>query len=177
MSTEGGEGITTGSDATRYHVRSGDREKGPYTLAQLRASLRDGALGSATLVRAEDEAEARPLGEVLGMGVLAEPREPRRAAASGRKSERAAGSVELADVYAPPGIDEPAQAGPDSLASADRGNYWLGFALGFFGGCLALLLSRNAKPETRRGVGTGFVVGLGTGILFRILGGVSRPGH
>jgi hypothetical protein len=179
MSTEGAEGAVVGSAAPRYYVLSGEREKGPYTLAQLQVSHRDGALGQATQVRAEHEKDARPLGEVLGMGQVAEPRklrEPREPRRPPKKSERRAGGVELEDVYAPPADDEPVEDDRRlSLAPADPGSYWAGFALGFFGGCLALFLMRNGKPETRRGVFAGFCVGAGLGVFSQILN--MKGGH
>jgi predicted esterase len=40
-----------------YYVKSGEREKGPYSVNTLRTSLRDGSLKIATLVRAEGESD------------------------------------------------------------------------------------------------------------------------
>jgi hypothetical protein len=151
---------TTRAGATRYFVRSGGHERGPYTFAQLEASQRVGTLGETTLVRAEDEADAHPLGEVLGQGLRVEPPAPGRDDPPRQK-------VDLGNIYAPP-ADEPV-ASDRRPPSADQGNYWIGFAIGFFGGCIALLLSSHAKPETRRGLVTGFAVALGLGILVEIL--------
>jgi hypothetical protein len=167
MSIEGG-GATTGGDTQRYYVKSGEREKGPFTLAQLAAAEIEGALGQATEVRAEGEEQTRSLGEVLGKGVLVEPKAPRRAYLAPAKSARPRGSVDMGNVYAPPTDDAPVESERSSLP-ADEGNYWLGFALGFFGGCIALIFGRNAKPKTRQGIFTGFAVGAGLGILVRIL--------
>jgi hypothetical protein len=50
----------------RYYTVSGDREKGPHTVKQLRAALEDGTLTKSTQVRADGEDERQPLGDVLG---------------------------------------------------------------------------------------------------------------
>jgi hypothetical protein len=175
MSTEGGE-ATTGGGAKRYYVvRAGGSEKGPYTLAQLAASELEGVLGQATQVRAEGEEQARPLDEVLGKGLVVEQKAPRRADPPRRKEGRARGAVDMDNVYAPPGDDDPVESERPALPG-DEGNYWLGFALGFIGGCIALILTSNAKPKTRQGVITGFLVGLGVGILAQILQHATGPG-
>jgi hypothetical protein len=62
--------------AERYYVGKGERAKGPYTIDQLRAAVRESALSEATRVYAEGEAEARPLGELLR--AKAPPREAPR---------------------------------------------------------------------------------------------------
>jgi hypothetical protein len=48
-----------------YYIGTGDREKGPFTLKQLRAAAQDASLKASTLVRVEDETERRPLEELL----------------------------------------------------------------------------------------------------------------
>ena len=65
----------------------------------------------------------------------------------------------------------------DSFVPADQGSYWNGFALVFFGGCIALVFTHKAKPETRRGVVHGFGVGLVVGGLVHMLEAMSQGGH
>ncbi len=173
MSSEGAGDAVVGGDSLRYYVIANDREKGPYTLAQLRSSQRDGALTQATRVRAENEEQSRPLSEVLGLGMLAQPREPSRSRGRGG---RPAGRLDLEDVYAPP-AEAPVRDDRDSFVPADQGSYWNGFALGFFGGCIALVFTRKAKPETRRGVVHGFGVGLAVGFLVRMIEAMSQGGR
>lgn len=142
----------------RYFVRDGDRDKGPYTLRQLREAVAATAIAEDALVHAEGQEATRPLGEVLR-----EARGARQASAAppARREEsrkpRAAGRPTAShDVYAPPG-DDGLAAGDDGYVP-DAGSYWKGFALGFFFGCIALLLSSRSRSETRRGITHGFAV-------------------
>lgn len=58
---------------------------------------------------------------------------------------------------------------PAKAATADSGDYKLGIALGIFGGCIALLFTTNAKPETRRGVLNGFYISISLVIFFAVI--------
>ena len=49
----------------RYFIRSGDRDKGPYTVRQLRESVAATAISEDALVHKEGEEESRPLADVL----------------------------------------------------------------------------------------------------------------
>jgi hypothetical protein len=101
-------------------------------------------LKGTSLVRAEDGAEWRPIASVEAlMGALRAP-VPRT----------------------------PATFEPDPREGADpalAGNFWGGFAAGFFGGCiglgLVLLIAKGA--QTKRGVLYGFLTQLFVGIAFR----------
>lgn len=149
----------------RYFVRSGDRDKGPFTLEQLRDAVAQTAISSSATVRAEGETEERPLADLLRGRPKAEDASPSPRQRRSRPRRRA--SLDLDDVYAPPAADEP--VAPAGAIEREPGNYWLGFALGFFGGCIALVLSGSAKPETRKGIITGFGVGLALGLLLRVI--------
>ncbi len=67
-------------------TKSGDVVKGPFDVEAIRQSFKDGYIKSSTLVRAEDEAEWRPLSEVkeITLGVAAAP--PKEEEAPGSSS-------------------------------------------------------------------------------------------
>ena len=152
----------------RYFIRSGDREKGPYTLRQLREAVAATAMSEDALVHAEGQEETRTLGEVLR-----EARQERAAKATvgakepaGRWRERPERAA-IGDVYAPPADD--GLAADDDGHVPDAGSYWKGFAFGFFFGCIALILSSRARSETRRGITHGFAVSAGLTVIRVIL--------
>lgn len=144
----------------RYYVKTLSGEKGPYELDEIRESLLAGRLAEDALLRPEDSTRTVSIAEVV-------PRGGTSAAAigeSGRRRRRAEG-----DVYAPPDETEDA---PDSYVVRDPGSFGTGFVLGFFCGCFALvwaLVSRNARPETKRGIFVGFGVGFAIGAVLRVL--------
>lgn len=73
--------------AKRYYLISGEREKGPYTIAQLRTAVAEGTASGASLVRAEEESEEQPLDDLLQ--ATSEGGSKRGAArSSGRNSKR-----------------------------------------------------------------------------------------
>ena len=77
------------------------------------------------------------------------------------------------NVYAPP----VAQGGGGEWVQANPGNFGLGFAFGFFCGCIALIVSYVSKDmgsETKRGVRIGFAVSFVIGAIVRIIAAVSR---
>lgn len=56
------------------------------------------------------------------------------------------------------------------------GSFGLGFAAGFFGGCIGfiLVLAIAKGPETKRGAKIGFIVSIVIGALFRIIAAASN---
>lgn len=124
----------------RYYIEEENAAKGPYTEAQLRLWLDDGMLWDGSLVREEDAEKAQPLRDVLT--AASRPAFARDVAPTG-------------NVYAPPDeLDEIVDADQTSL---DAGNFWGGFVLGLFSGCIILFITRDAKPDFRNGVWMGFV--------------------
>lgn len=126
----------------RWYTKAGDVEKGPYDAFAIHGSVKDGYLKSATLVRAEDELEWRPLSsvrELVSPGVRRPTGEllPR----FGREER------------------EPPQA--------PRGNYWAGFAVSLVAGLLGLviILVASKESETRRGALPGFLVRIGLTVV------------
>lgn len=117
----------------RYFVSAADREKGPYKLQEIEASVQSGHLSGSVLVRAENEDATRPLSEVIARA---------RAAAESRK----------------PSTPRRAHAEP-SAEAADQGSFLLGLLAGALGGLVVLaLVLRRGKPDTRTGVSVGVAV-------------------
>lgn len=148
----------------RYYIETPSGRKGPYDLEQIRESLNAGRLSNDTEVRAED---GGPLLTVLDvLSGRTERREPVR--------DRNAPQPELNPFAPPMGAPPPISEYP---VYQDQGSFGTGFVLGMFCGCIALiwsLASRNAKPETKRGVLVGFAVGVVLGMILRFLSAMSR---
>lgn len=142
----------------RYYVSAPDGEKGPYEEQQVREWLQAGTMPRDALVRAENEPMGRPahlVFPVMGGG-----------GAFGPPGGGAFGAAP--NVYAPP----VATSGGGDWVNANPGNFGLGFAFGFFCGCIALIVSYVSKDmgsETKRGVRIGFVVSFVIGAIVRII--------
>jgi len=56
------------------------------------------------------------------------------------------------------------------------GSFGLGFAAGFFGGCIGfiLVLAIAKGPETKRGAKIGFLVSIVIGAIFRVIAAASN---
>lgn len=56
------------------------------------------------------------------------------------------------------------------------GSFGLGFAAGFFGGCIGflLVLAIAKGPETKRGAKVGFIVSIVIGAVFRVIAAASN---
>jgi hypothetical protein len=143
----------------RFYVTTPQGEKGPYEEAEVRGWLREGTMPRDALVRREDEARGAPATSVFpGEAPAPKPAE----------------NPWQENVYAPP----LAVGDTDNWVDMNQGSFGTGFALGFFCGCIALIASymdsTNMGSETRRGVRTGFAVGMAIGILSRIMIAASR---
>jgi hypothetical protein len=147
----------------RYYVTAPDGEKGPYEEQQVREWLRAGTMPRDALVRAENEPMGRPATLVfpdMGGG-----------SAFGPPGGGAFGAAP--NVYAPP----VAMGGGGDWVQANPGNFGLGFAFGFFCGCIALIVSYVSKDmgsETKRGVRIGFIVSFVIGAIVRIVALAAR---
>ncbi len=112
----------------RWYTKAGEIAKGPFDAAAIARSYRDGYLKGTTLVRAEDEAEWRPLSKIKELTIQAASPPP------------------------------PSLRGGPPLSSATSevrtgGTFWGGFAAGVLAGLLAVIIVYVTKtePETRRG--------------------------
>jgi hypothetical protein len=147
----------------RYYVTAPDGEKGPYEEQQVREWLRAGTMPKDALVRGEDEPMGRPAHLVF----------PDMAGGSafGPPGGMAFGAAP--NVYAPP----VAMGGSNEWVNANPGNFGLGFAFGFFCGCIALIVSYVSKDmgsETKRGVRIGFIVAFVIGAIVRVIAIAAR---
>ena len=127
----------------RWFTRQGDVEKGPYEADILARSVKSGVLKRTALVRAEDEAEWRPVHAV---------------------------DVLMAAVKAPRGAGWTTDS-RDGAVPEQPGSFGWGFVAGFFGGIIGLVLVRvlAKTQETKTGATAGFMVGLGMGVLYRVV--------
>jgi hypothetical protein len=129
----------------RWFTKQGDAVKGPYPAESLARSLKGGVLKPSSLVRAEDEVEWRPLRTVDA--VMDAVRGPKG-----------------------PGWTPDPRVGAETQERF-AGNLQRGFAAGFVGGLLGLilvlLLARG--HETKRGAVFGFGLQLVFGILLQLL--------
>lgn len=150
----------------RYYVTAPDGEKGPYEEQQVREWLRAGTMPRDALVRAENEPMGRPANLVfpdMGGG-----------GAFGPPGGGAFGAAPNPNMYAPPVA---MGGGGGDWVQANPGNFGLGFAFGFFCGCIALIVSYVSKDmgsETKRGVRIGFAVSFAIGAVVRIIAALSR---
>jgi hypothetical protein len=76
-----------------YFIKSGDREKGPYTAEKLRASFRDGVLQRGALVRADGESEWMRLDEAVKLDVGAPGRRSSGASSAAVEAEANASAM------------------------------------------------------------------------------------
>ncbi len=142
----------------RFYVTTSQGEKGPYEEVHVRGWLREGTMPRDALVRREDEATGAPATSVFpGEAPAPKPAE----------------NPWQENVYAPP-----LATGGSDWVHVHQGSFGTGFAFGFFCGCIALIASymdsTNMGSETKRGVRTGFAVGMAIGILTRVIAAASR---
>jgi hypothetical protein len=135
----------------RYFIVAGDREKGPYTVDQLREAVEQTAISDKAEVRLDGQEQTEPLSALLRRT------EPEHFAKKRRGRQIAGVDVDIPD-------------SPESERTrrAREGDANVGFVLGFFGGLIALLFSFMVKPKTRQGIVMGFVVQLGVGLALRL---------
>jgi hypothetical protein len=121
----------------RWYTKAGEVHKGPFDATSIRRSYKEGYLRSTSLVRAEDEAEWRPLQTVKELTVGALPLPPGR----------------------PAPIVAPTPEVYGTAAVGEGGTFWGGFAAGVLAGLLAVIVVYVTKtePETRRGAVRGFL--------------------
>ncbi|WP_394827136.1 DUF4339 domain-containing protein [Pendulispora albinea] len=126
----------------RFFTKRDDVEKGPFERGALLRAIRAGKLHRATLVRAEDESEWRPLSYVKQIDAEVAP----------------APKVEF-------------DAARHLLHDEDSGSFGKGIVIGLLGGCGGWILAEIfAKGrETKRGARIGFVVQLVGGIFLRLV--------
>lgn len=142
----------------RYYVSAPDGEKGPYEENNIREWLRAGTMPKDALVRAENEPMGRPASMVF----------PDAAGGGGFGPPPGGAFGAAPNMYAPP----VAAGGSHDWVQANPGNFGLGFVFGFFCGCIALIVSYVSKDmgsETKRGVRTGFIVGVVIGALSNLI--------
>ena len=148
----------------RYYVTTPEGEKGPYEESHIRGWLREGTMPRDSLVRAEDQTTGTPARHVFPDEV------PAPAPAAPKSNENPWPAVNM---YAPP-ADTSSNGG---WVHVNQGNFASGFVFGFFCGCIALICSYTMDSmgtETKRGVRTGFAVGMAVGFLSRIIIAASR---
>jgi len=135
----------------RYFIRAGDRDKGPYTVDQLREAVQQTAISDRADVRLDGEEKTEPLAALLRRT------EPDHLARMRRSRQIAGVDVDLPDA-------------PESgrARREKEGEFATGFVLGFIGGLIALVLSFLAKPKTRQGIAMGFLAQLGVGVAWRL---------
>lgn len=180
----------------RYFVTTPDgEEKGPYDEDVIRGWLREGSMPGSAPVRAENESTSQPASAVFPSsapaGGFAPPAAPPKPAGgygapAGGYGAPAGGfgapqppfgaspgaGAPPANIYAPP-----VETGGDGWVTMNQGNFWQGFALGFFCGCIGLIISYASSSmgsETKRGVRIGFAVQFAVGMLFRLMALAAR---
>jgi len=129
----------------RWFTRQGSTEKGPYRASVLASSVKDGRLKETTLVRAEDGTEWRPLHQVDPIAsILKEPFPGAGAAPSSRRR---------------------------GAAPAPEGTLGGGFAAGFFGGIIGLIIVLwvSKGPATRRGAALGLLAQFIVGFFLQVV--------
>lgn len=120
----------------RYFIRTDTVEKGPFDLASIKESIREGRLPREVQVRQENQDEWVPADELRRTPPLAARRTRREA------SER---------------DERPIDTAAPSIPSAEQGSFLLGFIAGLLGGLLVVaLVLRRGKPDTKVGVYLGF---------------------
>lgn len=146
----------------RYYVTTPEGEKGPYEEKHVRSWLRDGTMPRDSLVRAEDQTTGTPARHVFPDEVPAP-----------RVADENPWPTPAPNMYAPPAYS----SSPSDFLPMNQGSFASGFALGFFCGCFALIASYTMDSmgsETKRGVRTGFAVGMALGLLGRLIAAASR---
>lgn len=142
----------------RYYVTTPQGEQGPYEETHVRGWLRAGTMPRDALVRAEGETIGLPATDVF----------PGEAPAPAPLRDNPWPN----NPYAPP-----ADTGTSDWVGANQGNFASGFVFGFFCGCIALICSYTMDSmgsETKRGVRTGFAVGMAIGLLGRMIVAMSQ---
>lgn len=152
------------SQADSYFLKSErGEEKGPYDVASLRTSLEDGLIEHGSLLRAADDDEWVPAGDVLG---VAPPPERKR---KKKKRKKRRSDLVSADPnpYAPPG-EELSEL--DDVIDRTSGNWVLGFLVGLLGGPLiwAVVWSRS-RTQTKEGLKIGMIGALVIFVLSSLL--------
>jgi hypothetical protein len=138
-----------------YFLKAEDGEKGPFSLKQLKAAMKDGNVAPTAEIRQEGQLEFSPLDSVLRR----RRKQTRRRTKGTQDPERRVGKeAESASKH-----DDETETEADG-----EGSFLLGLLAGLIGSVLVLLLVlRRAKPATRQGVWVGAAIQLAYLLLRR----------